>query len=228
MRGLLAFLIAGALVAAIVLTAKPSNPATGSAGDGPEKGSGNGPGVTALAPVSIVLECEEATSLSATSADGREVMKIREHNEGQLIRFIDIPDGEVEGWLKTCGDKAGELKITAGALPGKAAYEFEAPRDDTYYISLRAKWFDDCGNSVWVKIDDRPFAGIEDKNGEVTPKNYRWAWHQLMETGRPKGTKLAKGKHVLTFNVREDGPWLDQWCISTDATPPVGDAVLKK
>ena len=235
MRGIIAGLVIVVIVAVVAFSARSPQPTGPVNGENP-KASGGAPagglqsGV--LAPVAIVLECETATTIELKADDGREVMKIREHNEGQRIGFIDIPEKAVEDWISACCSadpkkNPADLKSTAGALPGKATYAFQVPRDDTYYINLRAKWDDDCGNSVWVKVDDQPYREIESQNGKIADKNYKWAWHQLMETGRPKGIKLSAGPHVLHMSVREDGPWLDQWFVTTDATTPIGDTVKK-
>ena len=132
-----------------------------------------------------------------------------------MLKYLEIPDG----WIKACGlDKE---KGEGGKLPGKASYNFEAPRDDTYFLFLRAQWFDDCGNSVYVKFDDSPkWLSIEDNLGMNTKTNYSWVWHPLMQEGAVKGIPLKKGAHKLWLNVREDGPKLDQWLIATDANTP--------
>jgi hypothetical protein len=181
----------------------------------------NGPKMAVVMPVKIVIECEDTTTLNDKAPDGTVVMKIGKQSEGTEIKYIDIPDG----WIDTCG--FGKVKGDAGKLPGLASYEFEAPRDDTYYISLRAKWLDSCGNSVWAKVDESLYFNLEDQNGQISEKNFKWDWHQLYVGGKPKGFTLSKGKHILWVNTREDGPKLDQWVISTEATAPVGGAVKK-
>src|SRR4029077_15979236 len=107
------------------------------------------------------------------------------------------------------------------------SYEFEVPRKDTYYVYLRAKWRDDCGNSAWGRIDDDKWGNLEDQEVFISEKNFRWAWHALFESGAPKGYELTAGKHTLWFNVREDGPKLDQWLISTESSKPVGADPIK-
>ena len=185
------------------------------------------PIVPAIRPTSIihpwktVIECEnpDPGTLEDTAPDGTTaVMKIGEQYEGQLVRYLEIPDG----WIDiVCVNKKG----IPGTLPGKADYSFEAPRDDIYYVCLRARWMDNCGDSIWVKMDDGDYYNLgEDHKGEISEKNYKWAWHQLYLGGRPKGFELKKGRHTLRLNTREDGPRLDQWVISTEATPPVGEA----
>jgi hypothetical protein len=130
MRGIIAGAVIVVIVAVIVIGARsnsvPAHPGNGANPGGTANPGGNGAN-SVLAPVTIVLECEDG-KLETKSPDGREVLTVRTHNEGKPITFVDSPDAIVEDWLKTCGDQAGKLKATAGALPGKGSYEFEAPR----------------------------------------------------------------------------------------------------
>lgn len=219
MRGLIALIVIVVLALCVVLMAKTSaKPGSALPPVGPTVTTG----VTAILPVKIVLECEEPATLDDKTPDGKVILKVAQQSEGTVIRFLEMPPR----WIKACGFE--KQKGKAGALPGKASYVFEAPRDDTYYIALRAKWYDNCGNSVWVEIDEGEWFNLEDQNGQIGVENYRWAWHQLLVSGRPKGFQLTKGRHTLWLNTREDGPKLDQWVISTEANPPVGEAAQKR
>src|SRR6185295_14267405 len=103
---------------------------------------------TVLKPVRVVLECEEPTTLDNMTKDGKtEVISKKEQNEGTRIGFLEIKSGFIE----ECQLQAD--KATAGKLPGRATWSFEVPRNDKYYLHLRAKWRDNCGNAVWVAMD---------------------------------------------------------------------------
>lgn len=229
MRGVIAFAVIAVLVAGVIFMgrsdARPNDPThprpieTETYLEPVPTHAAKGP----VFPVKIILECEEPTTLEDKTPDGKTaVIKVGQQSEGALVRFLEMPDE----WIKVCGfDK---VKGTAGSLPGKASYTFEAPRDDTYYINLRAKWLDNCGNSVWVKVDDGEYFNLEDENGKIEEKNFSWAWHQLFVAGKLKGFELKQGQHTLWLNTREDGPRLDQWVISTEATPPVGGPAKKR
>jgi len=225
-RGLIALAVVVAVVMGVAITGW-SNGKPNSNTPGVEP-SNVKPGPAAVYPVKILLECQEATKLEDKLPDGQVIWKKGERNEGELVKYIESPDGWIDDWVKARPDERKALKGKEGALPGKASYVFEAPRDDTYYVSLRAQWLDDCGNSVWVRVDDSPWFNLEDKNGMVSEKNYKWAWHQLYLGGRPKGFELKKGQRTLWLGTREDGPKLHQWVISTDANPPTGGAFHKK
>ena len=238
-RGILALVAIVAIVAGVILMGK--SPASGNGKESgsdpaivPEQGSvaGNPTASGAVFPVKIVMECESPTEilkeddlivdnskdLVLKSKNGTILMQVKQHSEGQLVRYLEIPDG----WIEACYK---EHKGKPGDVPGKLSYVFEAPRDDTYYVNLRAKWMDSCGNSVWVKIDDGEWLNLEDENGKMGEKNYKWAWHPLFVGGKAKAFQLKQGKHALWLNTREDGPCLDQWLVSTEASVPVGGAM---
>lgn len=226
MRGLIALVVILLVVGGVVLAGRSPTPPTPakSTDSVPQPVVAQGGGVEVVAPVKIVLEAEAPTNWDPvfTKPDGSKIefLKKEKRTEGKLVEYLDLPDKLIE----KCGLEKEKDKVAG--LPGKASYEFDAPRDDTYYVFLRAKWFDNCGNSVWVRIDDSTYLNLEDENGKLSERNYNWAWHGLMLEGRPKGFKLTKGKHTLHMAVREDGPWLDQWLVSSEASMPASAAPL--
>jgi len=224
-RGLIALVVIAAVVLCVVFIGRTSaRPGGEAASPGPSQVN-RGP--TVVLPVKLALECQEATTLEDKLPDGKVIWKKGERNEGEAVKYLESTDKWVDEWLKANPDRK-ELKGKPGGLPGKASYVFETPRDDTYYVYLRAQWRDDCGNSVWVRVDDSPWINLEDENGMISEKNYKWAWHPLYLGGRPKGYELKKGQHTLWMCTREDGVKLHQWVISTDANPPIGGAFRKK
>jgi hypothetical protein len=223
-RGIIAVLVAIVLVTGAVVLGRATPPADG----GPQKPSPTDPDVPkpgpVLAPVVLTIECEDYKEI-ADKAGEITLIKVSQHSEGKPIKFLEVAGDEEfkKSGLKTSTrDQFKEEKL-AGTLPGKAVYEFEIPRDDTYYVNVRAKWLDSCGDSVWVTIDDKRFIYIEDSWGKLSEKNYKWDWHQLVVSGQPKGYQLTKGKHTLTLALREHGMWLDKWLITTDANRPVDE-----
>lgn len=224
MRGLIAIIIIVGIICGVVFAGRSNG--NGAPATNPNTGTVQQPapvgGVEVVAPVRIVIEAEKFKTIEPefTAPNGAKTVFLKERTqaEGKPVTFLEIEDKLIE----KCGLEKEKDKIAG--LPGKATYEFDAPRDDTYYVFLRAKWFDNCGNSVWVRVDESNYLNLEDENGKLSERNYKWTWHALMLEGRPKGFKLSKGMHTLHMAVREDGPWLDQWMIATEATMPVGDA----
>jgi hypothetical protein len=216
MRGLIALMVVAGVIAGVIFVGRTNGTVTNLPVPG---GTVPQNSMQVVAPVRIVLECEEPTAMEAVHAESKQTfLVVKEQREGKLVRYLEIPEKLIE----RCGLE--KIKDKIAALPGKASYEFDAPRDDTYYVFLRAKWYDSCGNSAWVRIDDNSYLNLEDENGKQSERTFQWAWHPLMLEGRPRGFALKAGKHTLHFAVREDGPWLDQWVISTEATPPAGSA----
>jgi len=225
MRGALAAIGVLVLVGGIIFFSGSGSPVKPTPPD-PSKNSGNNPGPVVLKPVKIVLECEEPTTLQDKTKDGTVIISKTTRNEGTPISFLEIKSG----FIDEC--QLNVDKATAGKLPGRATYEFEVPRKDTYYVHLRAKWRDNCGNAVWVAMDKvngpDDWIDLSDQLGRESEKNFKWWWHPLMVGGTPRGFELEAGKHTLMMNVQKDGPWLDQWVISTDAQPPIGQEPVKK
>jgi hypothetical protein len=216
-RAVIAVVVVVVLIGGVLLMGRSPAGTSGQTTGGGEKvvkppdGNGNGK-VVVERPVKIVIECEAYTRIEDKEKGGTVVLTKGSSTEGSEIVYLECPDG----WMNQCG----YTEKTGGAVPGKAFYEFEAPRDGTYYLFLRAQWYDNCGDSAFVRIDDGEYFQIEDTEGKVTDVSYMWAWHPLRYQGRMKALELKTGKHQLELNVREDGPKFDKFLIGTDATPP--------
>ena len=169
-------------------------------------------------PVKVVLECENPNALEDKAPNGTVMLRKGTITLGQPLGYLECPEGVI--------DDAGlaELKLknneVGGLLPGKAFYDFTLPRDADGYLFLRAQWMDDCGDSLFVRVDQGPYEKLEDTEGKVSDKVYRWTWHTLREMGEPKPIRLKAGPHRLELAIREDGPKFDKFLLSTDATPP--------
>lgn len=216
-RVVIAVVVVAILIGGVLLLGRPSVPNGGTPPGGKNGGTENPPPqngskVTVERPVKVVIECEAYSRIEDREKGGKDVLKKGSSTEGTEIVYLECPDG----WMNQCG----YTEKTGGAVPGKAFYVFEVPRDGTYYLFLRAQWYDNCGDSVFVRIDDGEFQAIEDTEGKVTDVSYMWAWHPLRYQGRMKAVELKAGKHQLELSVREDGPKFDKFLIASDATPP--------
>lgn len=229
MRGITTFVLIAAIVAAIIALGGsgaqvPSTPQPPDSLEVEQTSTELGVTVPLVmeGPAQVIIECETYVKIEDQAPDGKVAMRTGTAHLGKAIGYLEIPDG----WIDHCG-LPKELKEhdQGGALPGKAHYEFEVPREDTYYLYLRAKWFDSCGDSVWIKVGDLNYEGIEDTIGKITETSFRWAWHPLEDKRQLKSFKLAVGKHTLTLSTREDGPQFDKILISTDATAPTESVV---
>jgi hypothetical protein len=178
-----------------------------------------GPGIQT--PVKIILECENPSALEDKAPNGTVMLRKGTITLGQTVGYLEFPDGTIDdAGLKELKLKNNEV---GGLLPGKAFYDVTAPRDGDYYLFLRAQWMDECGDSVFVRMDQSPYEKMEDTEGKVSDKVYKWAWHPLQEMGEPKPFRLKAGPHRLELAIREDGPKFDKFLLSTDATPPARD-----
>lgn len=81
------------------------------------------------------------------------------------------------------------------------------PADGTYYLWARVWWYDACGNSFFLFVDNMS----ADPPPYITGSTYqKWYWMKA-----PKTYKLTKGWHNFRFQNREDGARLDEFLITT-------------
>lgn len=138
----------------------------------------------------VCLEAESASALEAP------VVCVTNGVAGAPHAYLEIPEG-------------------AGNPPkrneGKATFQVEIPEDGLFTLWCRVWWEGECSNSFTVGFDDQPtFLFGED----ATYKAWHWVKYPVSRTVAP--IRLAKGKHTLVFNNREDGVRLDQVLLSAD------------
>lgn len=90
---------------------------------------------------------------------------------------------------------------TGPADDGNAVYKINVPSAGTYQFWARTWWYDSCGNSFFVIVDNKPAVAIED------PTYQTWHW--------VKGPKLqlSAGQHTIRIQNREDGARMDQFML---------------
>lgn len=144
----------------------------------------------------VVKPMEISDAKAVTDADRKTALK---KASGQ--KALDIPQG-----------KGNPPKVTTGM----AEYEFDIEKDGDYFLWCRVWWFDECGNSFTMNIDEaRSFTFGQDGT-------YK-SWHWVKAPSRLKQLSLSKGRHKLIVAVREDGAMLDQVILTTNKRyVPVG------
>ncbi len=90
---------------------------------------------------------------------------------------------------------------TGPADDGNAKFKVNVPSSGVYTLWARAWWYDSCGNSFFVIVDNKPATYVED------PTYQTWHW--------VKGPKvnLSAGEHTIRIQNREDGARLDQFML---------------
>ncbi len=88
---------------------------------------------------------------------------------------------------------------------GYALFKVKIPQSGTYNLWGRAHWYDGCGNSFFLKIDDKPQM-VFGNDGSYQ----HWHWVRGLRI------YLAEGVHTIRFQNREDGAKLDQFLLTTD------------
>lgn len=90
---------------------------------------------------------------------------------------------------------------TGPADDGNARYTINVPSAGVYQFWARTWWYDACGNSFFIVVDDKPAVYIEDATYQT--------WHWV------KGPKLtlSAGQHTIRIQNREDGARMDQFML---------------
>ncbi|MGH7143922.1 MAG: hypothetical protein ACREJ2_07255 [Planctomycetota bacterium] len=94
------------------------------------------------------------------------------------------------------------------AFPGTVQYKFTLPKDDHYVPFVHADFQDDCGNSIFIQIDQGPIYRVEYAVAKEFNTEYKWTCP--MSEGNPVSYTLAAGPHTLTILNREDGLKIDE------------------
>jgi len=84
---------------------------------------------------------------------------------------------------------------------GNCVYKVNVSQAGTYVFWFRAHWYDACGNSFFVIIDNKPAVFVEDSTYQV--------WHWV----KGPSVALAAGEHTIRIQNREDGAKLDQFLL---------------
>ena len=139
------------------------------------------------ATTKVVFEGEHYTSITPSMTQGSS----GDASNGAYVQVpLQRPHGYEEG---------------APTDTGKAVYKIKIPVAGSYRVWARCHWYDGCGNSFFLKIDDKP-AVVLGQDGTYQ----RWHW--------VKGPTLhlGTGQHTIVLQNREDGSKLDEALLTTD------------
>lgn len=88
---------------------------------------------------------------------------------------------------------------------GNTVYKFKVPAAGVYRLWVRANWYDSCGDSFFVVVDDGPQSWVGE---DGTYQKWHWV--------KGKTYQLSAGVHTIRFQNREDGAKLDQFLLTND------------
>lgn len=133
-------------------------------------------------------------------------------------------------WIKPCMEKVADNKAAGGhcvQIPlrrphgveemapsddGNVTFKINVPQAGKYRLFARVHWYDSCGNSFFVFVDnmDAPAPpAITD------PSHQKWHWVGMRAASGDRWYTLTKGYHLIRFQNREDGAKLDQLLLTT-------------
>jgi hypothetical protein len=84
--------------------------------------------------------------------------------------------------------------------------KFKVPEQGNYTVWVRTWWYDACGNSFFLVVDDKPAQVV---GGDGTFRTWKWR-----KATQPYA--LTAGTHSLKIQNREDGARADQVLITND------------
>jgi hypothetical protein len=136
----------------------------------------------------VVFEAESYSSITPSMAKATSSVV----SGGAYIHVpLKRPHGETEG---------------APTDQGKAVYKLRMPVAGNYRFWALCNWYDGCGNSFFVKIDDKPPVVL---GQDGTYQRWHWIKGPLLQ--------LSAGQHTVVIQYREDGAKLDQAMFINDA-----------
>lgn len=89
---------------------------------------------------------------------------------------------------------------------GYVLFKVKIPEQGQYVVWVRTWWYDACGNSFFLIVDDKPPQVV---GGDGTFKV--WKWRKA-----PQPYALTAGTHTIKLQNREDGARADQILITND------------
>jgi hypothetical protein len=89
---------------------------------------------------------------------------------------------------------------------GNATYKVYVPVEGNYTLWGLVRWYDGCGNSFYVMVDDMN----PENPAYITDARYQ-QWHWV----KGRTYHLGVGYHLIRFQYREDGAKLDEFLITT-------------
>ena len=143
-------------------------------------------------------------------------------NGGKQYPVIDHPAGGRGKMVDFRSSKPlfkPRSSVYIGSEEDFSVYEFEVPRDGTYYIVFRGcvpENDEKLTNSLFLSLDGHPV--VEQFLTYSFGKPVSWVWPKLPQTGsvwENKALQLKKGKHVLKIAPRKS-VLLDAACVTDD------------
>jgi hypothetical protein len=90
---------------------------------------------------------------------------------------------------------------------GYVLFKVKVPESGNWIVWVRGWWYDGCGNSYFLVVDDKPPQTVgQDATYRV------WTWRKASQP-----YALSAGTHTFKLQNREDGARADQLLITNDA-----------
>lgn len=189
-------------------------------------------------------DADQGSGSTGDSADGGGVVVIKGEPRRQVlleaedaaevippVSVVDNVEGASGGRACYLGPEkinespeiADYAKGFPGALhPGYARLKFSVPRSGNYKVWVRARWSDDCGDSLDVAVNGNYLGTIMGNAGRGEPV---WHWYSVGAGRNARSVHLEENKgHTISICNREDDLHFDQILIidAESRLEPVG------
>ncbi|MCX7599064.1 MAG: hypothetical protein N2512_09390 [Armatimonadetes bacterium] len=139
------------------------------------------------ARVKIVIEAENYVSITPS-------MTVGSDKTASASKYVHIPLRRPHG-----ENESGP------ADTGNTVYKFKIPVAGVYRLWVRANWYDSCGDSFFVIVNDQAQSWVGE---DGTYQKWHWV--------KGKTYQFSAGVHSIKFQNREDGAKLDQFLLTND------------
>jgi len=149
----------------------------------------------------LLLRASDAPTLAgqmlhvSTGADGAELPPAEQY---VFVKDKSLP-------------KEGDPKVH------RATWQADLPADGAYNVWVYAWWFDSCGNSVYLNIDNGGAAVLPDQKMGDDDVVKTWHWVPL-----GVALKLKAGASTIVLKCREDGARIGAVLLTTKGAVPQG------
>jgi hypothetical protein len=132
-------------------------------------------------------------------------------------------DASADKYLAFTGDRQMGVP-TSDNSNEEIRFDISLAQEGDYSLFLRVNAPDPGRNSVWVKVDNGAWIKFWEEIGGDQLLTKGFEWHRVNTDGRAVTFPLSAGKHTIRIANREPGTAIDKLYLTTDASPPSGDA----
>ncbi|WP_157974560.1 hypothetical protein [Lewinella sp. IMCC34183] len=106
--------------------------------------------------------------------------------------------------------------------PSQLTYTVDLSVTAAYTLYLRLNASGQHRNSIWVSIDDGPWAKFSKQRDQQRLMTEGFEWREVVDDGVPLDLTLSEGEHTIRVAAHETGMQLDKLFLSPSGRHPAG------